>query len=96
MYVQLNFSGSNTFGTMKLCLRQAQFEIMSVNQSARSGGIIGISFRFSFKLRYVVCAHYNHLIKAILMSMVMKVNCILVSLSYCILVSLSLPSFLID
>ena len=45
--VQSNFSGSNTFGTRKICLRQGEFELMSVNHSARSRGIIGISFRFS-------------------------------------------------
>ena len=42
-----NFNGSNTFGTMKICSRQGQFELMSVDNYARSGGIIEISFRFS-------------------------------------------------
>ena len=41
------FNGSNTFGTIKICSRQGKFELMSVNHSARSGGIIGIFFRFS-------------------------------------------------
>ena len=27
---------------MKICLRQGQFELMSVNHSARSGGLIGV------------------------------------------------------
>ena len=44
--IQKNFNGSNTFGTMKICSRQGKFELMSVNHSARSGGIIGIFFRF--------------------------------------------------
>ena len=30
---------------------------MSANHSARSGGIILVSFRFSLTLRYVVCTH---------------------------------------
>ena len=34
-------------GTMKICSRQGQFEIMSVIHSAKSGGIKGIHFRFS-------------------------------------------------
>ena len=34
-----------TFGTMKS--RQGYFELMSVNNSARPGGILGLSFRFS-------------------------------------------------
>ena len=38
-----NFNGSNTFGTMKACSRQRQFDLMSVNHSARSGCIIGLS-----------------------------------------------------
>ena len=33
-------------GTMKICSRQGEFELMSVNHSARSGGKIGISFDF--------------------------------------------------
>ena len=31
-YSQQNFSGSNTFGTMKICSRQGEFELMSVNE----------------------------------------------------------------
>ena len=45
--VQSNFNGSNTFGTMKINSRQGLFEPMRVDNSARSGGLIGISFRFS-------------------------------------------------
>ena len=37
--------------------RQGEFELMNVNHSARSGGIIGTSFRFSLTGRYVVCSH---------------------------------------
>ena len=29
-YIQ-NFNGSNTFGTIKICSRQAELELMSVN-----------------------------------------------------------------
>ena len=47
--MQSNFNGSNSFGTMKIYSRQGQFEIMSINHSARSGGIIGVFF-FSFLL----------------------------------------------
>ena len=36
-----------TFGAMKICLTRGSIELMSVNHCARSGGIIGISFRFS-------------------------------------------------
>ena len=35
------------FGTMKICSRHWKLELMSVNHSARSGGIIEISSRFS-------------------------------------------------
>ena len=45
--IQSNFNGSNTFGTMKICSRQGQFELVSVNHSTRTGGNIEISFRFS-------------------------------------------------
>ena len=40
---------------------------MSVNHSARSGGVIDIYFRFPITLRNVVCPHKNRLIKVILM-----------------------------
>ena len=46
MYVQSNFNGSNTFGTMKISSRQGQFEPVRVDESARSGGIIRISLIF--------------------------------------------------
>ena len=41
--IQSYFKGSNTFGTMKICIRQGSFELMGVNHSTRTGGIIGIS-----------------------------------------------------
>ena len=37
--------------------KTGKFELMIVNNSVRSGGIIGISFRFSSTERYVVCSH---------------------------------------
>ena len=37
----------------------------SVNDSARSGNIIGISARFSLTCGYIVCSHYNRFIGAI-------------------------------
>ena len=45
--IQLYFNGWNPFGTMKIFSRQGLFDLMSVNHTARSEGIIGISFRFS-------------------------------------------------
>ena len=45
--VQWKFNGSNTFGTMKISSRQGLFEPMRVDNSARPGGIIGVSFRLS-------------------------------------------------
>ena len=39
MYIQKNFSGSNTFGAMKISSRQGKFELMSVYHSSRSGSI---------------------------------------------------------
>ena len=44
--VQLNFNGSNTFGTMKIISRQGQFELIGVYKSARSGGIIKLPLIF--------------------------------------------------
>ena len=47
LYIQSNFNGSNTFGTMKRCSRQGQVELMSVNHSARTrrhNGGISLSF----------------------------------------------------
>ena len=44
-------------------------ELMSVNHSARSDGIIGIFFDFLVqwvRKRYIVCSHKNRLIEAIL------------------------------
>ena len=46
-YIQSNFNGSNTFGTIKISSRKGYFKPMGVDYSARSGGIIGIIFRFS-------------------------------------------------
>ena len=39
MLLQLTFNGSNTFGTMKICSRQGQFEPSRVYYRAKSGGI---------------------------------------------------------
>ena len=58
-YIQPNFNGSNTFGTMKRCSRQEYFELLSLNHNAMTGGIIGISFQFNLKICY--CFHYNRL-----------------------------------
>ena len=50
-----------SFGTMKICLRQGKFELMSVNHSARPGSIIGISFRFfNMKVRCVFSLKSHH------------------------------------
>ena len=45
----VDFNGLNTFGTMKITSRQGELELVSVSVDhiTRSGGIIGISFRFS-------------------------------------------------
>ena len=55
--IQSNFNGSNTFGTMKISSRQRYLELMSVNHSARSGGILRIYFRFSLTGRLIVGSH---------------------------------------
>ena len=47
---------------------KGKFELMGVNHSARSGSMIGITFRFSLTYKYVVYSHQNRLIVAILMS----------------------------
>ena len=36
---------------MKICSRQAQFELMSVNHSARSGGIIGLFLSIFYNVK---------------------------------------------
>ena len=41
---QSNFSGSNTFGIMKISSRQGYFEPVRIDYSARSGGLKCISF----------------------------------------------------
>ena len=64
--IQSNFSGSNTFGTMKISSRPREFEPLRVDYSARPGGLIGISFWFSLKWRYVVCSQLDRLIEVIL------------------------------
>ena len=46
LLLQSNFNGSNTFGTMKISSRQGYFELMSFDNSARSGGILKISLIF--------------------------------------------------
>ena len=55
--IQSNFSGSNTFGTKKISSRQGWFGPIRVNYSARSGGLIGISFWNCLTRRYVMCSH---------------------------------------
>ena len=45
--VQSNFNGSNNFGTIKRCSRQEFFELICVNQSARTVDIIWISLLVS-------------------------------------------------
>ena len=45
----------NNIGTMKMYLRRGELELMGVNHSARSGGIIvGISFQFSL-IKSMLC-----------------------------------------
>ena len=56
LYVQSNFNGSNTFGTMKISPRLGQFEPMRGDNSARSGGII--RFALIFYNTEVCCASH--------------------------------------
>ena len=49
IYLQSNFNGSNTFGTMQISSRQGKFEPVRIDYSAKSGGLIGISFLVSLK-----------------------------------------------
>ena len=44
LVIQSNFNGSNMSGSMKICSRQEQSVLMSVNHCSRSGGITGIFF----------------------------------------------------
>ena len=44
--VQSNFNGSNTFGTIKISLRQGWIDPRTVDESARSGSTIRISLIF--------------------------------------------------
>ena len=53
--IQSNFNGSNKFETIEICSRQEYFELKSVNHSARSEGIMGISFRSYLNKMYIVC-----------------------------------------
>ena len=46
MRLQSNVNGSNTFGTTKISSRQGWFEPVRVDESARSGELIGISLIF--------------------------------------------------
>ena len=55
--IQSNFSGSNTFGTMKISSRQGYFEPMRVEYSVRQGGLIGISFFIFFNMK--VCCVFS-------------------------------------
>ena len=56
-----NLNGSNTFVTMKICSRQGQFEVMSVNHSARSGGMrIFFFIFFSMKVCCVLSLESSH------------------------------------
>ena len=45
-YIQSNFNGSNTFGTLKISPRQRWFEPVRIDNSARSGDKIRISSIF--------------------------------------------------
>ena len=57
--VELQFL--NTFGTMKTCSRQGHFELMRVNHSARTRGIIGIlSIFFNMKVFCVFSLELLH------------------------------------
>ena len=55
--VQLNFSDSNTFGTMKISSRQGLFEGVKVDYSARSGGLNRDIFFIFFNIK--VCCVYS-------------------------------------
>ena len=44
LHVQSNFNGSNNYSTMKISSRQGYVELMRVDYSTRSGGLIWISF----------------------------------------------------
>ena len=48
IYIQSNFNGSNTFGTMQISSRKGEFEQMRVDNIAKSGGIIRISIIFCY------------------------------------------------
>ena len=52
-------NGSHTFGTMKICSRQGDFELMSVNHSTRSEGIIRIPVRRCDSNKYTQYTTFN-------------------------------------
>ena len=54
--VQSNSNGSNTFGTMKICSRQGEFEPLRVYYRARSGGINRNIFSIFFNMK-VYCVY---------------------------------------
>ena len=54
--IQSNFNGSNTFGTMKICSRQGEFEPLRVYYKDRSGGINRDIFSIFFNMK--VCCVY--------------------------------------
>ena len=52
-----NFNGSNTFGVMEFETGIVRASDHSARSGGRSGGKIGISFRFSFTWRHIMCSH---------------------------------------
>ena len=50
--IQSNFDGSNSFGTMKICSRQRQFEPRRVTISAIPEGIMEIIVGYLFGVLY--------------------------------------------
>ena len=53
--VQLNFDGSNPFGTMKICSRQRKFEPWKATNSATPGGTMEIIVGYLFGVLYFKC-----------------------------------------
>ena len=56
LIIQSNFNGSNTFGTMKICPRQGEFEPLRVYHRTRSGGINKYIFSIFVNMR-VYCVY---------------------------------------